>query len=276
MNSINTTGAPKCAKGNVNTSWNATGPKGDTGSQGIPGLQGLKGATGAQGIPGATGAKGDTGATGAQGIPGATGAKGDTGATGAKGDTGATGAQGDTGATGAQGDTGAPGPQGEAGVSPVIPAVLTWTTLSAYSDPGGVLCKAFDTAFNVSGCDIGLEQSPVIPTNVDGIYAIENCNQCSPSLGGAIHYSLNCQNWCNPAYENYGSILWVLNPDGSIKQSLNGGGSSVTFFGNLSLSPGDIIVTSAAIWPYWNTTAIGGQNATSTIWLQPVAEGQIL
>jgi F0F1-type ATP synthase assembly protein I len=40
INSINTTGAPKCGKGNVSTSWNAAGQKGDTGSQGVAGQQG--------------------------------------------------------------------------------------------------------------------------------------------------------------------------------------------------------------------------------------------
>ena len=85
MNSINTTGASKCARGNVEVTWNAVGPKGD---------RGLQGATGAQGP------KGDTGATGPQGL------KGDTGATGLQGDTGATGS---TGPQGPKGDTGASG-----------------------------------------------------------------------------------------------------------------------------------------------------------------------
>ena len=40
MNHINTTKAPKCAKGNVNTIWNAVGPKGDTGITGATGQQG--------------------------------------------------------------------------------------------------------------------------------------------------------------------------------------------------------------------------------------------
>ena len=57
MNHISTTKAPKCASGNVNTSWNATGPKGDTGVSGTNGTNGAKGDTGAQG------AKGDTGST---------------------------------------------------------------------------------------------------------------------------------------------------------------------------------------------------------------------
>lgn len=77
MNSINTTGAPKCGKGNVNTSWNAIGPKGDTGSQGVAGQQGVTGPRGLQGLTGDTGPqglKGDTGATGPQGPPEPTGA----------------------------------------------------------------------------------------------------------------------------------------------------------------------------------------------------------
>ena len=81
MNHISTTKAPKCASGNVNTSWNATGPKGDTGVSGTNGTNGAKGDTGAQG------AKGDTGVSGTNGT---NGAKGDTGAQGAKGDTGST------------------------------------------------------------------------------------------------------------------------------------------------------------------------------------------
>ena len=79
MNSINTTGAPKCGKGNVNTSWNAIGPKGDTGSQGVAGQQGVtgpqgpKGDTGSQGATGSQGPKGDTGSQGTQGVKGDTG-----------------------------------------------------------------------------------------------------------------------------------------------------------------------------------------------------------
>ena len=91
MNHINTTKAPKCASGNVNTSWNATGPKGDTGSQGVAGQQGLKGEPGAQGAKGDTGGQGSTGQQGPVGDSGATGPQGltgDTGAQGAKGDTG--------------------------------------------------------------------------------------------------------------------------------------------------------------------------------------------
>jgi len=90
MNSINTTAAPKCATGNVNTSWNATGPKGDTGSQGVTGQQGL---TGPQGL------KGNTGDTGPQGL---------------KGNTGAQGPQGDMGPSG-------PSPSGSYITSVVVP-----------------------------------------------------------------------------------------------------------------------------------------------------------
>ncbi len=77
-----------------------TGPKGDTGAQG------LKGDTGAQGLKGDTGAQGLKGDTGAQGL------KGDTGAQGLKGDTGAQGLKGDIGAQGLKGNTGAQGPAG--------------------------------------------------------------------------------------------------------------------------------------------------------------------
>jgi lysophospholipase L1-like esterase len=47
--------------------------KGDTGAQGLQGIQGLKGDKGDQGIQGIQGAKGDTGAQGAQGIQGVKG-----------------------------------------------------------------------------------------------------------------------------------------------------------------------------------------------------------
>jgi Pentapeptide repeats (8 copies)/Collagen triple helix repeat (20 copies) len=63
MNSINTTGASKCAAGNVQVSWNAVGLQGATGPQGA------KGDTGAQGAQGATGPQGAKGDTGAQGTP---------------------------------------------------------------------------------------------------------------------------------------------------------------------------------------------------------------
>ena len=65
INSINTTGVPKCGKGNVNVNWNATGQKGDTGSQGIAGQQGATGPRGLQGLTGDTGPQGLKGDTGA-------------------------------------------------------------------------------------------------------------------------------------------------------------------------------------------------------------------
>ena len=40
MNSITTVVAPKCAQGNINISWNATGPKGDKGEKGTDGKDG--------------------------------------------------------------------------------------------------------------------------------------------------------------------------------------------------------------------------------------------
>ena len=51
-------------------------PRGDTGAQGIQGVQGVKGDTGAQGIQGVQGVKGDTGSQGPQGLQGTAGAAG--------------------------------------------------------------------------------------------------------------------------------------------------------------------------------------------------------
>jgi hypothetical protein len=82
MNHISTTEAPKCASGNVNTSWNATGPKGDTGSQGVAGQQGLRGL---QGLTGDTGLQGLKGDAGEQGLTGLTGLQGPAGPAGADG-----------------------------------------------------------------------------------------------------------------------------------------------------------------------------------------------
>ena len=70
MNNISITKAPKCATGNINTSWNATGPKGDTGSQGVAGQQGLRGLQGLTGDTGLQGLKGDAGEQGAKGDTG--------------------------------------------------------------------------------------------------------------------------------------------------------------------------------------------------------------
>ena len=64
MNHISTAKAPKCATGNINTSWNAAGQKGDTGSQGADGRQGATGPRGLQGLTGDTGPQGLKGETG--------------------------------------------------------------------------------------------------------------------------------------------------------------------------------------------------------------------
>lgn len=121
-----------CKPGDLQVTWNMTGPQGPQGPQGdtgATGLQGPQGDTGAQGLTGATGAQGPqglTGATGPQGLKGDTGAQGLTGPAGPAGATGAQGPAGPAGATGAvgpqgpQGDTGvagATGPQGPAGTS---------------------------------------------------------------------------------------------------------------------------------------------------------------
>lgn len=84
------------------------GPKGDTGSQGVPGppgLQGKTGNTGAAGPQGFQGRTGNTGATGPQGIPGQ---KGDSGATGPTGPQGVSG-QAIVGPIGPVGPVGPPG-----------------------------------------------------------------------------------------------------------------------------------------------------------------------
>jgi hypothetical protein len=111
---VGTSPTSTCVKPSVQITWSQTGPKGDTGPQGIRGLTGAKGDTGPQGIPGLTGAKGDTGP---QGIPGLTGAKGDTGPQGIPGLTGPTGPTGDTGPQGIPGVKGDTGPQGIPGLT---------------------------------------------------------------------------------------------------------------------------------------------------------------
>lgn len=67
------------------------GDKGDTGPQGLRGIQGEKGATGERGATGPQGVKGDTGERGPQGLQGP---KGDTGLQGPRGEQGAIGAAG--------------------------------------------------------------------------------------------------------------------------------------------------------------------------------------
>ena len=91
MNSINSTAAPKCAAGNVNINWNATGPQGMQGPTGATGPKGANGAQGPAGLPGPQGIQGIQGLTGPQGVQGLTGVQGpqgETGTQGAKGDRG--------------------------------------------------------------------------------------------------------------------------------------------------------------------------------------------
>jgi len=137
MNSVNTTGAPKCAKGNVNISWNATGPKGDTGASGA---QGPKGDAGSQGIQGLTGLQGPKGDTGPQGLTGLQGPKGDTGASGPQGP------KGDVGATGAKGD---------AGNSPTLPSGAFYLSKESHSGCEAITAEAHNNYNNVSASVVG-------------------------------------------------------------------------------------------------------------------------
>ena len=89
-----------------------SGPKGDTGPQGVPGPQGPQGP---QGITGPAGPQGSQGVPGLQGPQGPQGMKGNTGEQGPKGDTGATGPQGPQGPKGDTGETGPQGPKGDTG-----------------------------------------------------------------------------------------------------------------------------------------------------------------
>ena len=57
-------------------SWNQTGPKGDIGLPGAPGLTGVKGDQGTPGVNGLPGVKGDAGTNGVDGAPGAQGPAG--------------------------------------------------------------------------------------------------------------------------------------------------------------------------------------------------------
>jgi hypothetical protein len=80
-----------CAKGELQLTWNQTGP------QGLPGPIGTPGPAGPQGIPGVAGPKGDTGAPGAQGSAGGPGPQGNPGPQGAPGAQGPAGAPGISG-----------------------------------------------------------------------------------------------------------------------------------------------------------------------------------
>lgn len=84
-----------CSSGSTLISWNATGPRGRTGTTGPTGLSGPAGATGATGPAGVSSAPGGVGAVGATGATGADGATGATGAVGATGPAGTPGAGGE-------------------------------------------------------------------------------------------------------------------------------------------------------------------------------------
>ena len=96
-----------------------TGPTGNQGPQGFPGMNGGLGPSGPPGPIGPAGLTGNTGPTGpcCTGPTGPTGATGPTGVTGPTGSTGATGPTGPTGATGPTGPTGATGPTGTTGAT---------------------------------------------------------------------------------------------------------------------------------------------------------------
>ena len=96
------------------------GPQGDTGPQGLPGLDGAigpQGDAGSQGTQGAQGDQGPIGLTGDTGPQGAQGDQGPIGLTGPAGEDGVAGPQGQTGATGVAGPTGPQGSQGTPGIN---------------------------------------------------------------------------------------------------------------------------------------------------------------
>ncbi len=82
------------------------GPQGEKGNKGESGEQGLTGPQGEQGPIGPQGEEGPTGPQGEQGIPGIAGEMGLQGEKGVKGDTGSTGPQGEQGPIGPEGPSG--------------------------------------------------------------------------------------------------------------------------------------------------------------------------
>ncbi|MFP3022091.1 MAG: hypothetical protein ACEY3K_03850 [Wolbachia sp.] len=91
---------------------NIKGPKGDTGTDGLPGAQGPKGEQGIKGEPGLRGFNGTQGLTGNKGEPGIDGLKGDIGPKGLDGAMGIKGDRGEKGKIGSKGDKGEPGTNG--------------------------------------------------------------------------------------------------------------------------------------------------------------------
>lgn len=117
------------------------GPRGYTGSRGIPGLQGPSGYVGSRGQAGAPGpagpAGGPTGPIGEIGPIGATGPTGPTGElgyTGSIGPTGPQGIQGDSGYTGSHGDLGYAGSQGPIGLIGATGVVRDWVLIENFID----------------------------------------------------------------------------------------------------------------------------------------------
>jgi hypothetical protein len=99
----------RCPRGSTLINWNATGPRGSTGAQGITGLVGPAGSNGAAG---ASGHAGPAGPSGPAGPAGPAGSAGPTGPAGSVGVPGASGPAGPTGALGAPGDAGPAGATG--------------------------------------------------------------------------------------------------------------------------------------------------------------------
>jgi hypothetical protein len=154
-----------CRTGENGLDWNAQGPAGATGAQGLTGATGPGGATGSQGLRGDTG---PAGATGSQGL------RGDNGASGA---TGVQGTQGDTGPIGATGSQGATGPAGSLA-----------TPVQIISQPVDVPPHVFSPA---------VHQDAVCPqgdTAISGGYFISNLDQNAPP-GALISWRPQPDRW---------------------------------------------------------------------------------
>ena len=172
-----------------------TGPKGDTGMQGIKGDTGptgpkgevvFNGPTGATGyigpigqigMTGAQGNKGDTGPTGMQGNNGEigmTGPKGDTGMQGNNGETGPTGMQGNTGVQGNNGEIGPTGPNGETGM-PGINGLNGPTGPQGSTGPkgdtgntfitNGLIYQTFITAYSLTDQVLSVDEPIIFDTH---------------------------------------------------------------------------------------------------------------
>ena len=128
-----------------------TGPKGDRGPRGDTGTTGPRGHQGPIGATGITGPKGDRGSKGDTGIgirgpkgEGATGPKGDRGPKGDTGATGARGIQGPKGDTGLRGTTGVTGPSGK-GCGKIGELAFTPFDMTTSDDSISSFFKVYDT-----------------------------------------------------------------------------------------------------------------------------------